>query len=77
VGHISPEAYEGGPLALVEDGDEIVIDIPAGTLTLNVIEEELKKRAEKWSPPEKDIPRGYLRTYRKLSVSAARGAAAE
>jgi dihydroxy-acid dehydratase len=77
VGHISPEAYEGGALALVEDGDEIIIDIPAGTLTLNVSGEEMKRRTEKWSPPEKYVPHGYLRTYRQLSKSAAQGAVVE
>ena len=50
VGHISPEAAEGGPIALVEDGDEIVIDVPAGRLDLLVEEDELARRRAKWTP---------------------------
>lgn len=74
VGHISPEAYEGGPLALVEDGDPIRIDIPARELELLVPPEVLDRRREAWQRPEKDIPDGYLSTYRKNSLSAAQGA---
>lgn len=74
VGHISPEAYEGGPLALVEDGDPVRIDIPARELELLVPPEVLDRRREAWQRPEKDIPDGYLSTYRKNSLSAAQGA---
>lgn len=74
VGHISPEAYEGGPLALVQDGDRICIDIPCGSLTLLVEKGELERRREEWVRPEKEVPRGYLRTYQKSSRSASRGA---
>ena len=74
MGHISPEAYEGGPLALVEDGDPVRIDIPARELELLVPPEVLARRREAWQRPEKDIPDGYLSTYRKNSLSAAQGA---
>lgn len=74
VGHISPEACEGGPLALVNDGDIIVIDIPNRSIQLDVEENELAKRRVHWTCPEKNIPSGYLQTYRKISKSAALGA---
>lgn len=76
VGHISPEAAEGGPIALVEDGDEIIIDIPQGTLEVQVDEEEMAKRRNTWKNPVqyKNIPRGYLEIYAKLASSADKGA---
>jgi dihydroxy-acid dehydratase len=74
VGHISPEAAEGGPIALVRDGDRIEIDVPAGRLTLAVSDEELENRRRNWSPPEREIPRGYLRVYSRLASSADKGA---
>lgn len=74
VGHISPEAYEGGLLALVEDGDEIQIDIPGRALTLHVPKETLDRRAADWKRPEKEIPDGYLNIYQAASRSAAEGA---
>ena len=74
VGHISPEAYEGGLLALVEDGDEIQIDIPQRTLTLCVPQKTLDERAAAWRRPEKEIPDGYLNIYQAASCSAAEGA---
>lgn len=74
VGHISPEAYEGGALALVEDGDEITIDVPGRSITLHVAEEELTKRAAEWKPVEKTLPDGYLNIYRQITRSAAEGA---
>ena len=77
VGHISPEAYEGGILALVEDGDGIAIDVPAGTINLLVEEAVLEERREHWTRPEKEIQAGYLNTYRKISKSAAEGAVVE
>lgn len=77
VGHISPEAYEGGVLALVADGDEILIDTAGQRLELLVSEAELKERAKRWCRPEKVIPDGYLNTYRKISKSAAEGAVVE
>ena len=74
VGHISPEAYEGGVLALVMDGDIIEVDIPNRTLTLAVDETTLQTRRQGWAPPQKTLPDGYLHTYRKNSLSAAQGA---
>ncbi len=77
VGHISPEAAEGGPIALVKDGDEIELDVDKGTLDLHVSDEELAKRRAAWVRPEKDIPRGYLRLYSKIAASADKGAVIE
>lgn len=77
VGHISPEAYEGGTLALVQDGDEITIDVPNRRLQLQVEEQELTRRRAAWVRPEKSLPDGYLKTYRKISKSAAEGAVIE
>lgn len=77
VGHISPEAYEGGLLALVEGGDEICIDIPNRTLELRVPENVLRERRRAWSRPQKDIPDGYLKIYQAASRSAAEGAVVE
>ena len=74
VGHISPEAMAGGPIALIEDGDEITIDIPNRSLELHVSEEELKKRKADWKQPEPKIKTGYLSRYAKLTTSASTGA---
>lgn len=74
VGHISPEAAEGGPLAIVENGDEIYIDVIDGKLELRVSEEEIEKRYKKLQMPVKNIPRGYLRLYSKVASSADKGA---
>lgn len=77
VGHISPEAYEGGALALVEDGDEITIHVPDRTISLHVSEEKLEQRRRNWKPLDKELPDGYLNLYRKISRSAAEGAVVE
>jgi dihydroxy-acid dehydratase len=74
VGHVSPEAAEGGPIALVEDGDTITIDIPNRSLHLDVTEEELQARRSQWQPPEPKIKRGYLALYARLAESADKGA---
>ena len=74
VGHISPEAEEGGPLAIVEDGDRIRIDVNAGSLELLVSDEEIKKRFESLVQPKKQIPRGYLELYARAASSANQGA---
>ncbi|MPM45945.1 Dihydroxy-acid dehydratase [bioreactor metagenome] len=74
VGHISPEAAEGGPLAIVKDGDEILIDVNEGKLELHVPEEEIAERFKNWKRPEKEIPRGYLRLYAQVASSADKGA---
>lgn len=77
VGHISPEAAEGGPLAIVKDGDEILIDVNEGKLELHVSDEEIAERFKTWKRPDKDIPRGYLRLYSKVASSADKGAIIE
>ena len=74
IGHICPEAMEGGPIALVENGDLISIDIPKRSLQLLVSEEELEKRRKAWIRPEPKIKSGYLARYAKLVSSANRGA---
>ena len=75
VGHISPEAADGGPIALIKDGDTIHLDVMRGILELtDVTDEELKERRKSWKRPKKDIPNGYLRLYSKVASSAAKGA---
>jgi len=74
IGHVSPEAAEGGPIALVQDGDSINIDIPNKTLTLEVTEEELARRRARWIPPEPKVKEGYLLRYAKMVTSASTGA---
>jgi len=74
VGHISPEAQEGGPIALVEDGDIIDINIPERKLELLVDPSELEKRRKKWQPPQARVTEGYLYLYSKLAESADKGA---
>jgi dihydroxy-acid dehydratase len=74
IGHISPEAAEGGPLALVQEGDRIKIDIPGKTLTLLVEEAELQRRRQAWQPPEPKIKHGYASRYSRLVSSGSRGA---
>jgi len=74
IGHISPEAMEGGPIALIEDGDIISIDIPNRKLELEVSDEELAKRRAAWKKPEPKIKTGYLSRYAKLTTSASTGA---
>ena len=77
VGHVSPEAAEGGIIALVEDGDEITIDIPGGQVTLHVADEVLAKRREGWKKPAPKYKKGYLALYEKCAASASRGAVLE
>ncbi len=74
IGHVSPEAQRGGPIAIVEDGDEIEIDIPNRRLTLRVPDEEIKRRLARWTPPPPKYKSGYLARYAKLVSSANRGA---
>lgn len=73
IGHISPEAAEGGPIALVEDGDEIFIDLINRTIQLNVDDEVLAERQTKLKPFEPKIKKGYLARYSKLVTSASTG----
>lgn len=74
VGHISPEAAEGGPLALIKDGDLITVDIPGKKLHLHVSEGELERRRAAWVPPEPKVTSGYLARYARMVGSASKGA---
>ncbi|MDW8045235.1 MAG: dihydroxy-acid dehydratase [Nitrososphaerota archaeon] len=74
VGHVSPEAAEGGPIALLKDGDIITIDIPKKSLMADVSQEEFEKRFREWKPPPPRYPHGALAKYAKLASSAATGA---
>ena len=74
IGHISPEAAEGGCIALIEDEDRIEIDIPNKRLTLKVSDEEIEKRKRNWKPPEPKIKEGYAYRYSRLVTSASTGA---
>jgi len=74
IGHVSPEAAEGGPIALIQEGDIISIDIPGRKLELLVDEGELEKRREHWVPPEPKIKTGYLARYAQMVTSASTGA---
>lgn len=74
IGHISPEAMEGGPIALIHDGDKILIDIPNRKLELEVSDEELAKRKAAWKQPEPKVKTGYLSRYARLVTSANTGA---
>jgi dihydroxy-acid dehydratase len=74
IGHISPEAMEGGPIAVVRDGDRIRIDIPKRTIEVLIPGEEIKKRLAKWRPPKQKITKGYLSRYAKMVSSAGTGA---
>ncbi|MFV8828714.1 dihydroxy-acid dehydratase [Alkalihalobacterium sp. APHAB7] len=73
IGHISPEAAEGGPIAFVENGDKITLDLINRSITLNVEDKELANRRENWKEPEPKIKKGYLARYSKLVTSANTG----
>ena len=77
VGHISPEAAEGGPIALVQDGDKITVDVVNQKLELHVSDEELAKRKAAWTYTPPEIPSGFLRRYARDVSSAAKGAVLE
>ena len=74
VGHISPEAEMGGPIALIEDGDEITIDANADILSLNISDDEMRKRLENWKNPNSSPKSGVLAKYKKTVQSASNGA---
>ena len=76
IGHISPEAAEGGPIAVVQNGDRIEIDISNKKLSLLISDKEMKKRLSQWKPRKKDL-KGYLKRYAKLVTSAHTGATFE
>lgn len=77
IGHVSPEAAVGGPIALVEEGDIISIDIPQMKLEINVSDEEMKARKDKWQPREPRVKTGYLARYAAMVTSGNRGAVLE
>ena len=77
IGHVSPEAAVGGPIALVEEGDRILIDIPNNKLEVLVSDEELAARKAKWQPREPKVTTGYLARYAKMVTSGNRGAILE
>ncbi|MBO4395400.1 MAG: dihydroxy-acid dehydratase [Eubacterium sp.] len=74
IGHISPEAAVGGPIALIEEGDIIAVDIPANTLNVKVSDEELEKRRAAWKPREPRVKDGYLARYANMVTSGSEGA---
>ena len=74
IGHVSPEAVEGGPIAFIQDGDMIEIDIEKCILNVKVSDEEMKKRKENWKPNEPKVKTGYLGRYARLVSSAMQGA---
>ena len=77
IGHVSPEAAVGGPIALVEEGDIIKINIPEMTLNVDVSDEEMAARRAKWQPREPKVTTGYLKRYSALVTSGNRGAVLE
>ena len=74
IGHVSPEAAVGGPIALVEEGDIISINIPENTINVKVSDEELAKRKANWAPKEPKVKTGYLARYASMVTSADKGA---
>lgn len=77
IGHVSPEAAVGGPIAMVKDGDIISIDIPANKIEVKISDEEMAQRASKWTPRKPKITTGYLARYASLVTSGNRGAILE
>jgi len=77
IGHVSPEAAVGGPIALIEEGDIIAIDIPANTINVKVSDEVLAERKKNWTPKDPGELKGYLKRYRALVTSGNRGAVLE
>ncbi|MBN2160197.1 MAG: dihydroxy-acid dehydratase [Spirochaetes bacterium] len=74
IGHISPEAFDGGPIAAVRDGDEITIDIPARSLSINLTDHDIKKRVAEYKKPQREVAGSYMKRYIKMVTSAAKGA---
>jgi dihydroxy-acid dehydratase len=74
LGHVSPEAAEGGVIGLVRNGDQISINIPAGKLEVLVSDEELQQRKREWQPLPPKVKTGYLARYARLVTSASEGA---
>ena len=74
VGHVAPEAFVGGPLALIEEGDSITIDAGTNRLSVELTDKELERRRRTWTPPAPRYERGVLAKYARLVSSAAEGA---
>jgi dihydroxy-acid dehydratase len=74
IGHVSPEAAAGGPIALVQEGDSITVDIDSGTLTLHIDDAEFEARRAAWQPREARVSTGVLARYASLVSSADKGA---
>ena len=74
IGHVSPEAAEGGPIALLQDGDPVRIDIPARKLDLLLPEKEIQARRSQWQPPAPRVKKGFMALYAKLVSSTHEGA---
>ena len=77
VGHISPEAYVGGPIAALQNGDQIEIDIPNRKIEVKLSDEEIGQRLKGFKPIKKDVPPGFMQRYIKYVSSAAKGAILE
>ena len=75
VGHVSPEAMEGGVIAIIEDGDMIEMDIPGRKLNVELSEDEIAQRLKHWRPPEPKTKTGFLALYAQLTLPAEQGAA--
>jgi dihydroxy-acid dehydratase len=74
VGHVSPEAAAGGPIALIQEGDSVTVDIEGGELNLNISDEEFERRRKEFVPPAPKHNHGVLAKYAKLVSSADEGA---
>ena len=77
IAHLSREGAERGPLAVLQEGDLIEIDIPAGILNVNIPEKELQSRLAAWKPSKPEIRKGYLALYSRLAKNPSRGASLE
>ena len=73
IGHVCPEAYDGGPIALVRNGDQVVLDAANNTISVLVEENEMTARRAQWTPPAEKAPRGVLRKYIRTVGSASEG----
>lgn len=74
IGHVTPEAADGGPLAIVRNGDTIEFDIPKRKLRICLTKSEISERLKKWKPPAPKIDKGFLKIYRQIVGDAATGA---
>jgi dihydroxy-acid dehydratase len=74
IGHLSPEAMQGGPIAIIQEGDIISIDIPGKKIMLQLSDEEIERRLSEWTQPEPKIKHGYMARYSRMVSSASEGA---